>query len=153
MPPNFICFFLSFLSSALPQKKTRDWFLLKTRKAGKGAKQKEQKTRDGRLIKIEKREITSPLSSLTSLSSFAKTGGWVKIQIKSKTVLSLTHTISLLIVFGNFSKPPNMLSPPVDFFPLDDGILEGSMITCLMFARLHVYVTCTIPSLACIIAG
>jgi hypothetical protein len=42
----------------------------------------------------------------------------VKIQIKSKTVLSLTHTISLLIVFGNFSKPPNMLSPPVDFFPL-----------------------------------
>ena len=78
MPPNFICFFLSFLSSALPQKKTRDWFLLKTRKAGKGAKQKEQKTRDGRLIKIEKTEITSPLSSLTSLSSFVKAGGRVK---------------------------------------------------------------------------
>ena len=64
MPPNFICFFLSFLSSALPQKKTRDWFLLKTRKAGKGAKQKEQKTRDGRLIKIEKKR--GYLSSLFS---------------------------------------------------------------------------------------
>lgn len=116
--------------------------------------------KEGRgLIKIEKkRSVFSPLSSLSLLSHFSLffrvyTGKWVKIQIKSKTVSSFTHTISLLIVFGNFSKPPNMLSPPVDFFPLDDGILEGSMITCLMFARLHVYVTCTIPSLACIIAG
>ena len=117
--------------------------------------------KEGRgLIKIEKREVCSLLSlfSLTSLSLlsllsriYRKMGE--NTNKKQDGILSFTHTISLLIVFGNFSKPPNMLSPPVDFFPLDDGILEGSMITCLMFARLHVYVTCTIPSLACIIAG
>ena len=143
MPPNFICFFGHTFSK---KRKTRDWSWRPKRGTGAHKNRKKEKC------------VLSSLSSLSLLSHFSLffrvyTGKWVKIQIKSKTVSSFTHTISLLIVFGNFSKPPNMLSPPVDFFPLDDGILEGSMITCLMFARLHVYVTCTIPSLACIIAG
>ena len=123
MPPNFICFFLSFLST-LPAKKTRDFLgsAQKPRELEKGGEAKKSRKRGtGRLIKIEKRErFLSPLCSLFSLFfREEKTGGWVKIQIKSsKTVSSFTHTISLLIVFGNFSKPPNMLSPPVDFFPL-----------------------------------
>jgi len=68
MPPNFICFFLSFLST-LPAKKTRDFLGSAQNQESwkREAKQKEQKTRDGRLIKIEKREV--PLSSLFSLLS------------------------------------------------------------------------------------
>jgi len=67
MPPNFICFFLSFFEHA-PAKKTRDDWVLQNQESWKReAKQKEQKTRDGRLIKIEKREV--PLFSLFSLLS------------------------------------------------------------------------------------
>ena len=51
------------------------------------------------------------------------------------------QTISLVIVFGNFSNPPNI---PLDLndCPLSPAeIFDGSMMTCLMFARRHVYVT------------
>jgi hypothetical protein len=69
MPPNFICFFLSFLST-LPAKKTRDFLgsAQKPRELEKGGEAKKSRKRGtGRLIKIEKRDV--PLFSLFSLLS------------------------------------------------------------------------------------
>jgi len=69
MPPNFICFFLSFLST-LPAKKTRDFLGSAQNQESwkREAKRKEQKTRDRTAHKNrKKREV--PLSSLFSLLS------------------------------------------------------------------------------------
>jgi hypothetical protein len=75
MPPNFICFFLSFFEHA-PAKKNEGLFGFcssKPRKLEKGAKQKEQKTRDRMAHKNrKKRGSWTLLSVLSSLSSFAK---------------------------------------------------------------------------------
>ena len=83
-----------------------------------------------------------PLSYMSSIYITIEKNKRKRGHLMMMMMMMRSHqTISLVIVFGNFSNPPNI---PLDLndCPLSPAeIFDGSMMTCLMFARRHVYVT------------
>ena len=82
-----------------------------------------------------------PLSYMSSIYITIEKNKRKRGHLMMMMMMRSHQTISLVIVFGNFSNPPNI---PLDLndCPLSPAeIFDGSMMTCLMFARRHVYVT------------